>query len=657
MKKLFLKSFTALFLWSGTHYAQQMVVDLTTGLLTQPAPSYAFIPVGANDLNWKILKPGGGTYVGAIVNNGHDVGYLNWNQTFNSINPSARPISPGIFVGAPSDPFNFGDIKNAPGSQHIYRMQFNFDKTCNTITSAQLVIDLLTGDGITGMKLNGYNVSLPSYASSPSDYLEIMYAHGAPNNFNTPPYSQYPYTTTIPQKIINLNPADFANGNNNFFITVNPAQGITQTGVLMISAHIEINYTPVGSNNLLFNMAGSTSAICNGQPATINVGVNAANPSGYAIAVNNSYIGNGPSASTIVSPNVSTTYAITLSSPSGCVTQLNWPVTVMYPPVPNLSGSTALICMGQSNNAGISVGLNVSNPAMYQLEILDATNNTIIYPQGGVNISVPISPVTNTLYKIIITDLTTGCTRVTDWFVYIVYPPFCDSPFKVHSGVEIDKTNSNYARVTGKSLNPAEEQATPGFMSSWTIQELNPIDFSLVYSLTEDDCWHTEPGSDIVFPGFDAVNSNYSEEDIMFDCTASSFGKFLYGHTYWITRTVWSDEMEPVTEGHLITLDGPETNPNRMFQTGKNDNIKENILLNNKVSVSPNPSNGVFKIKTTLNTGTIEIMNLLGIKIKTIEVKNNISDYEIDLSGFSKGIYLMNINSNGQKVAKKIILE
>lgn len=67
----------------------------------------------------------------------------------------------------------------------------------------------------------------------------------------------------------------------------------------------------------------------------------------------------------------------------------------------------------------------------------------------------------------------------------------------------------------------------------------------------------------------------------------------------------------------------------------------------NNITIAPNPSNGVFTLSftTSLENATIEVYNLLGQEVY-ISKLNNLDTYNLDLSGFTSGTYLLKINSN-----------
>ncbi|AUC13659.1 hypothetical protein BTO06_00200 [Tenacibaculum sp. SZ-18] len=73
------------------------------------------------------------------------------------------------------------------------------------------------------------------------------------------------------------------------------------------------------------------------------------------------------------------------------------------------------------------------------------------------------------------------------------------------------------------------------------------------------------------------------------------------------------------------------------------------------ISIYPNPSQNIFNIKrTTSDELTVKVLDLTG---KQVFTKKNITDttFEIDMSSYSSGIYIMNMSSNGKIATKKLI--
>lgn len=70
------------------------------------------------------------------------------------------------------------------------------------------------------------------------------------------------------------------------------------------------------------------------------------------------------------------------------------------------------------------------------------------------------------------------------------------------------------------------------------------------------------------------------------------------------------------------------------------------------ISIYPNPSSGYLSIELPLNS-ELEIINLNGKIIRRL-----VADSEtitIDISGLSKGLYVLNITSDNKTITKKVI--
>jgi Secretion system C-terminal sorting domain/Ig-like domain CHU_C associated len=81
-------------------------------------------------------------------------------------------------------------------------------------------------------------------------------------------------------------------------------------------------------------------------------------------------------------------------------------------------------------------------------------------------------------------------------------------------------------------------------------------------------------------------------------------------------------------------------------------------VLNEGINIFPNPSSGIFNIDLNeFKQGTIEVYNQLGARVKNVELNDEKNDYQLDLSGFAKGIYILNLINDNQKISKKIVVE
>lgn len=85
----------------------------------------------------------------------------------------------------------------------------------------------------------------------------------------------------------------------------------------------------------------------------------------------------------------------------------------------------------------------------------------------------------------------------------------------------------------------------------------------------------------------------------------------------------------------------------------------EDFASLDKISIAPNPSNGIVTIsknnQTTISKVTVFDINAKVLKV--IDSEFNLEAIQIDLSKFSKGVYFVEISNDTDKVVRKIIKE
>lgn len=84
--------------------------------------------------------------------------------------------------------------------------------------------------------------------------------------------------------------------------------------------------------------------------------------------------------------------------------------------------------------------------------------------------------------------------------------------------------------------------------------------------------------------------------------------------------------------------------------------------LSNKVSLGPNPAKNTTKISLdnplTYNSQTVEVIDILGQRVKSINLSKGISSFELNVEDLKSGIYFVTILGDGFKVAsKKLVVE
>lgn len=74
-------------------------------------------------------------------------------------------------------------------------------------------------------------------------------------------------------------------------------------------------------------------------------------------------------------------------------------------------------------------------------------------------------------------------------------------------------------------------------------------------------------------------------------------------------------------------------------------------------SIYPNPSNGTFRIQTKTALTKVNVYGQTGNFIKTIDLKDNSLDVEVNLKGIATGIYLLELQNDTDKSWKKVVVQ
>lgn len=134
----------------------------------------------------------------------------------------------------------------------------------------------------------------------------------------------------------------------------------------------------------------------------------------------------------------------------------------------------------------------------------------------------------------------------------------------------------------------------------------------------------------------------------------ASTNPFVYvglppGCNVFFVRSVCSTTV--VSPWTAVASSGCPINITNYLATLSNNDFS--INNDNNIKVFPNPSSTIFKIVSDTNIDKITIFDTLGKEILT-QTQNN---YEVNIEKLSKGIYLIEIFSENEKIYKKLIKE
>jgi hypothetical protein len=186
-----------------------------------------------------------------------------------------------------------------------------------------------------------------------------------------------------------------------------------------------------------------------------------------------------------------------------------------------------------------------------------------------------------------------------------------------------------------------------GATDSWKLVEIDGNNNNLMNTALTNLQWANY--SPITFFGYDHnLNNSYNDNTYnVYTPTPAILNKV---ENYRVIRTV-------TAPGCPAAVDTWAFNQYGMFAKNMSTNTssaeQEIIFL-----AYPNPTNGMLTISTTSEEpGVIDVFTMLGSKVKTMILSGGTSNYMLDLSENSTGIYLVSITVGNKTETKRIIKE
>jgi hypothetical protein len=591
--------------------AQIQIINLSTGW------NNGVVALNIPEDSWMVTPPSGAALIPRSCGSGYyqESGCSRW-------------ISPSV---ATSGALN----EVAPGT-YTYKLLFNL--STERLDCARLVINAIGADNVvTGLFINNNN------------YTPTMPAGN--NNFN-------PLTQNV---TFYLNPAHLINGTNTLTVTtVNlPFTGDdpkTTTG-FNFCGEMRIND---GDFNIHPIVTGATS-ICQGNPlvfgGSLAAGSSPSTDYSWRLlecdAAGNLVNGGFswemwytgvPTGNFTFPSNLNLTcgkyYMAVLSAlrESGCA---NWAQDIhvfYYTCKPNINaGLDKTICQGECVSIGANSGKGVSYGWF-------ANGVTV-----GSGASISVCPGATTTYINTATNNFTGCSNA-DQVVITVLPNNPDFDIQTY-------TFTDYYTLTATPV-VMNANSVAGFGQYWGVEEL--VNNVSQFNIQNPSVWWPYPAA-CNFPGFDDYSLNYTGT-INTLPSAPAAGRFLFNHTYRITRGTWNNNCGWNAVAYLLERTKSANGDEIVISPTKAPDFRpmtQKATMNNW-SVSPNPSNGVFNIlsesQETEKT-VFEVFDLFGKKIESKVIEGGTTSLSLNLSDNAKGIYILNITTDGVSTTHKITIE
>ena len=614
---LMLSSFLA-----NAQYTQ--VVDLSTGVVNG---STSLSAIGSNDDTWTVKPPGSSSFQNAIVSDGSlsGLGPIYYLPT----GTCGRWVSPYTVTTSP----NFGSMPVSPQVIGLFEYKSTFTKTACQVTSALMTFTLAGADNrLVGFSING-------------NYHDLMSENVSFSPLRT-------FSVTIP-------PGEFISGTNTILMFVRNTENFTG---LYLCADLALH------SDMAAALSGPSS-FCSGFPIQFTGSTTGATATSYyweltecsssgvpttgGFTWNNWYSG-APGIFTFPS-NLSVPcgkyYRVKLAVATSCIPWVETTKIIYINCLPPVNaGPDKIICKGTCVDIGVAQSQILID---YQWTL--STTGLI-----GTTKTINVCPDYTSTYTHTATDVNTGCYS-TDYITVTV--------------LDNDPSFSHYANTSNASYftldatpNNTSAFSLPGFGYLWYVEEINGGG-TQVFNINNPSAWWTFNPPLVItnsFNGFDHTAYSYSGNASLASNSTPANGKFLYNHRYKITRGTWSTacgyqqytlditSVKALNGGPVIIATVDDHAPDLSYLMTAVQNTE--AMAPENIFVYPNPSNGIFSMEMNSSTKAgIEVYDALGKKVEAFEHSGFKST--IDLSGQPKGMYIVNILTDGKLTSKKIILE
>jgi hypothetical protein len=116
--------------------------------------------------------------------------------------------------------------------------------------------------------------------------------------------------------------------------------------------------------------------------------------------------------------------------------------------------------------------------------------------------------------------------------------------------------------------------------------------------------------------------------------------------------------MFTAAQGNAMKLALSQSHPGLHNSTVAHSSGIKSVGMQDEISIYPNPGNGVFTIRRSVNESSdLHVYDLLGNSIAEQHLRAGIKNYELDLSDKKPGVYIIRLNSEGKVYTKRIVIQ
>jgi hypothetical protein len=660
--KFKLKLFATAFVLAsfGLHGQTTQTVDLSTGVVNGTTTRIA---PGSNDDTWLVMVPGGSSYVSVACANDLTAAWAN--------DLSVRWLSTSVDAS--------GNTGTAPSGDYLYKMTFNVT-ACPVTSSVLSLVHFGADNTLTNIKINTTN-------------------HAYSAGF-----------TSLSSSTVTLGAGELVVGINTIIVTVHNSNSTlgsnTQSGFL-INGYLTINYA--ADPYLIPSITGAT-VFCGGNALTFtgSDGASTAADHYWEIIESNSsgvpvtggyvwyswYSGTPGTFTFPVGASIPCNkyYKVKLAVQNPCV---NWAevsqvIFIKCEPSVNLTASKWSVCSGsptvltangsgvagatytynwyQTSPTAVTLALNAGNTITVSPTVTSTYSVTAVCSNGcSAGLTVPITALP-TSYNL---NLSTGYDNASST---VITPGSLDDEWYVVS-IPSNANLNTLATDINYTIGGLPWALDPAGAGQWITSDAYGSDaHNHLFAASGHYIYETYFTLPSTYGNYTLTLTKFAADNdgsILLDGTtlvslnpSAPSTNYTTGITSPVTVTLSAGSH--VLRADIIEYDrytgmflqanvaGVCGGRNREFEIAPEN--ADGAVINNTLSVYPNPGTGLY----TLELGkegkvNVEVYDALGKKVKSFEQTALTAVF--DLTGFPKGIYIVNVISDGTKTSKKIILE
>ena len=155
--------------------------------------------------------------------------------------------------------------------------------------------------------------------------------------------------------------------------------------------------------------------------------------------------------------------------------------------------------------------------------------------------------------------------------------------------------------------------------------------------------------------------SNYNSDDLLIRFRFGCDG-FVGANGWYIDFIQFYGDYHSITNVACVNSNGTDEFCDEATTVVFEGNVDatDNLDKDLKISISPNPTNGVFvlEMSSTNNSATnIQVMSVDGRLLQSKTFNHSNGAFEFDLSGYQSGVYLLEIQTDQAQMTKKIVVQ